>query len=777
MKNYRSTEERFEYSDVMMPVYRDLLGRIKPQYERESTFTGPDPDGKTPFLDVFDETVGEAYPVRLAKAIVKSWTDSAPILRDGDILAGATRPKRPVFEHFSFGVQIDRGLLDDPAYRDRKEELLKRIADRLDELLPLRMDHVLNEARARFSTPEHPTAYEDLVAYKLWWVGGFQGHTVPNYDILMKKGIGGVHSDVMSRLAEESDPHKRETLEACRIVLEGMRDWILLQADAAGVKAEAQSDRVLKARYFAVAENCRKIAFDAPSNYYEAAQLTWFYSLWDWVDCVGRADQYLFPFFEKAAAEDRAFAEDVTASLMLKFMEHGIHNMTVGGVKPEDGSDGANDLTFLMLQIARRNHFTHPRMSIRVSENSDPALMELAVKMWSEGMSDPTVASDTLIIPSFIENYGVDPKDAMNYSLLGCQELEIPGKSNFGCEDGLFNLAKVLELTLNDGKSRFDNEVQIGLKTGHITDYEDFEDLWAAFESQVKFFTKHFVDLCNLGQEVRAANYSKLVKTPFTEACVERGLSLDEGGAVYNLGCVETAGVAVVADSMTAIKKLVFEEKVISKETLEKALAANFEGYEKERQMLINMAPKFGNDEDEVDLMAKRLLDFFWSEIKKYRSVRGDVFSGACSLLAGGIAYGMNTWATPDGRLTGEPLGNSIGPKPGNDKSGLTAMLNSCEKLPLGLGLGGTTCNVLIPTAVTKTEKMRGDIAALMTSFLKNGGQLSQITTASLEDMIDAKTHPEAHGDLIVRIGGFSVRFCELTDVEQDEIISRYSKE
>lgn len=416
-------------------------------------------------------------------------------------------------------------------------------------------------------------------------------------------------------------------------------------------------------------------------------------------------------------------------------------------------------------------------MSIRINEKSDPALMKLAVQMWSEGMSDPTVASDKLIIPSFINEYGVGEKDAMNYSMLGCQELEIPGKSNFGCEDGLMNLAKILEFTLNDGRSRFDNTVQIGLKTGHITDYNTFDELWDAYESQMKFFTKHFTELCNMGQEIRAANYAKLVKTPFTEACIEKGLSLDEGGAVYNYGCVETAGVAVVADSLLAIKKLVFERKLISKETLEAALSTNFEGYEKERLMLKNLVPKFGNDNAEADEMASKVLESFWKEIKKYKSVRGDVFTGACSLLSSGLEYGKQTWATPDGRFKGDALGNSIGPKPGNDKCGLTAMLTSCEKLPLKYGLGGTTCNVLIPTSIMRTPAEKEKIADLMNTYLKNGGQLAQITTASLDDMIEAKANPSSHPDLIVRVGGFSIRFCELTESEKDEMISRYAKE
>ena len=772
MVDYRSVETKFEYSPDMQAVYEDLLKRLKPNRVREDTWTGAPTDGKNPFLDVFLETKGEPYAIRLAKSIVRSWMVTEPFLADGDILIGNPRPWRPLYEHFSFGIFVVRDALNDPSYDGVREEQLKLMNEMEDEFVPLGWHYLYDEARRRFVTPETPDDYT-RVANGLWWTGGYQGHTVPNYDILVTKGIGGVHADVASRLEEETDPHKRETLEACKIILEGLRDWILMNADYA--EAKAKSDEKFAERYMAVAENCRSICWNAPKTLYEAAQLIWSYALWDWVDCVGRMDQYLNPFFEAAVAENKQNAEDVLASLMMKFLEHGIHNITVGGVKPEDGSDATNDLTFLLLQILRRTHETHPRMSVRFHENSDPRLMSLVVKMWSEGMSDPSVASDTLIIPSFISNYGVAEKDARNYTLLGCQELEIPGKSNFGCEDGQLNLAKVLEFTLNDGKARIYDDLQIGLKTGHITDYETFEDFFAAYEKQVQFFTKHFVDLANMGQEMRAANYAKLVKTPFTEACVERGLNLDEGGAVYNYGCLETAGAGVVADSMMAIKKLVFDEKLISKETLEAAIAADFVGYEKERQLLLNKAPKYGNDDPEADAMMNRVLTSFWGDIKNYKSVRGQEFTGACSLLTGGIFYGYETWATPDGRHKGEALGNTIGPRPGNDKNGLTALLNSVARQPLDLGLGGTTCNILIPTTIMKTPEMRADIEALMTTFLREGGQLGQITTACVEDMIDAQKNPEAHQDLIVRVGGFSIKFCELNDYEQNEIIARYS--
>ncbi|MBQ7827170.1 MAG: formate C-acetyltransferase/glycerol dehydratase family glycyl radical enzyme, partial [Clostridia bacterium] len=190
-----------------------------------------------------------------------------------------------------------------------------------------------------------------------------------------------------------------------------------------------------------------------------------------------------------------------------------------------------------------------------------------------------------------------------------------------------------------------------------------------------------------------------------------------------------------------------------------------------------NMAPKFGNDNDEADAMAVRVLDLFWSECGKYKSVRGDVYTGACSLLTGGIAFGANMGAMPDGRFKGEPLGNSMGPRPGADKSGVTAMLNSVAKLPLHKGVGGTTLNVVLTTKLLSNPDLRESIGATVKDYMLKGGQLAQITTANVEDLLDAQEHPERHGDLIVRVGGFSIQFVQLGRDAQNEIISRYNGE
>ena len=769
MKDLHSVNEKYVFNDRMRRIFDAISEREVPNRLKEDTWTNTELDGKTPFCDVFEEMADEPYLIKLANAIVRSWLVTEPKIYPGEIVVGVTRPRREANEHFSWGIvgQIwSDEIKNSDKYRDNYDEIYKRF-----EKLYLSDEQTMQQDEFKNTlTPRQEEIFgSDTEIGGLMWVGGYQGHTVPSYPLLLSLGIDGARKKIGHFMGVNKDDAKKQKLyRAMIIILNGMEQFALQYSDEACRLAREYPEE--RDHWLSVAMNCEAVSWRAPGTLGEACQLMWFYCLWDWCDCVGRADQYLYPFYEKCVREEgRERAEEYIASLWFKMFENGIHNVTLGGQKP-DGSDAANELTYLMLQICRTAHKTHPRVSVRFHENSPRDLMDLVVKMWSEGMSDPTVASDVNAIKGLVA-YGVPIEDARDYTILGCQEIEIPGKSNFGCEDGNMNLAKVFEYTINDGCNR--RGQRVGLPTGYLTDYDNAEDLFRAFESQIKYFVPIWVELTNYGVDVRNANCAKLVKSIFTESCVERGLNLDDGGSVYNYGVIETAGSAAVGDSFAAIDKVVFKDKKMDMETLRAAIDANFEGYEAERKMLRD-APKFGNDDDEADEWCRRVLDMFWTEVGKYKSRRGDVFTGACSLLEGGIELGKWTWAMPDGRRAGEPLSNTIGPREGNDISGVTAMLSSVAKLPLEKGVGGTTLNVLLPAGTMTTEEERRAVAAAMRTFLMNGGQLAQITTADLEAMKDAQEHPECHRDLIVRIGGFSIEFVQLSREVQNEVISRY---
>ena len=750
MTKMKDIREKYVFSERCAALRAGYESRKDDVRISEGTFTFLPDDGKTPFEDIFERYPDDPYVINLARGIVESWMVTDPVILPRDYLIGYPRPMRPVREHFSWGIQID--------FNSDVPERVEKLRPRLE---PLNYEHMDSVGVARLGEEAYGAAKDG----GLWWTGGYQGHTIPNFGKLLTLGVGGVVAQIDHYDSLTDDKNKKEFYEACRILMLGFSEWIKKHADCADALADKADSPRDAAELRAAAANARRVAWDKPTDMYGACQLTWFYALWDTVDSQGRTDQYLAPFYSGEADDDYVVA------LTLKFCEFGVHHVTVGGVKP-DGTDATNEISYLMLQALRTMHEIHPRMSIRVHDGTPRELVDLAVLMWSEGMSDPTLAGDDTVI-SGLTGLGVSLEDARDYSILGCQEVEVPGKSNFGCEDGSINLAKILEYTLNHGRDRFTG-VKVGLDLGGTEDYDTFDKLWDAFSEEVRYFTGLFTELCNLGAEIRAANVAKLVKSPMTDACIERGLNLDAGGAVYNYGVVETAGHAAVADSLYAMKKLVYDEKKISLSELEAALASDFEGHEDTRRLLLG-APKFGNNDEGSDAMAAFVLNFFWDEIAKYKSGRGDVYSGACALLEGGISYGRRTWALPDGRHTGEPLGNTIGPRTGSDKNGLTAMLSSVAKLPLKKGVGGTTCNVLVPTTETETEEQRANIASLMRTFLKMGGQLAQMTTATKEDMLDAQLHPEKHEDLLVRVGGYSAKFNCLGCDLQNEIIARYA--
>lgn len=761
--------EKLIFTDRMAAVKADIHPRLRLRNAREDTFIEPIPrDGRDPFADVFEEMPDTPYVITLAHAIVRSWLTLPCVIYPHEAVVGITRPIYPVMEHFSWGIRFLDHPLHDCSYPETERARLDALYDRMT---PLDYRHIHKAGHAMLTEE----IYNALGREGMFNAGGYQGHTIPNYTMLLTNGLDGMLAIIDKYAAINSrDEETVDFYEANRILVRGMIAHMEQYAQHAACLAENETDPEQKRYYKDIAANCAHVAHKPPVTLYQAVQLTWLLSLWDWVDCLGRVDQFLYPFYEYSREHgDVISPEESITSLMFKIWECGAHNTTIGGCHPEDGSDATNDLSYLFLQILRNIHDTHPRMVVRVGEQTPADLLLLASTLWAEGMCDPTVVSDETVIPGLLK-LGVTLEDARNYATLGCQEIEVPGKSNTGCEDGSMNLAKIFEIAMLGGKATRDRTTQLGPMTKPLAECETFDELFDGFVTQMQFFTKVHCYLCRVGQEIRAANHAKLLKGIFTDGCLERGIPHDAGGPIYGYGVIETAGLAATADALTAIKKLVYEEKRMTKETLLAALDTNFKGYERERQMLLNAAPKFGNDDPEADEMAVRVLTLYWDEIAKYQSGRGGVYTGACSLLTAGIAYGKTLGAFPDGRFAGEPLGNSMGPRPGADKSGLTAMLNSVTKLPMEKGVGGTTLNVILTTRMLATPALRTSVSATIKTFLTHGGCMAQITTANKDDLLDAKCHPDRHGDLTVRVGGYSIQFVQLDSETQDEIISRY---
>ncbi|MBD3181744.1 hypothetical protein GF312_05595 [Candidatus Poribacteria bacterium] len=773
-KNFRLTggirmsNTKMKVDEKSFDIPHILPKRLKYLLDNLQTDIPPPYDNKEPFLEVFEENRDKPYAIRLAKAIVSSWLQTEPVIRDNEIIVGTPRPGRLLQEVYSYGISFNSGIFKDMENSDEGKMIRKRYDSIASDFYPKTMAIMQEEGSKRFGSKENFAASRGL-----FWPGSFQGHNVPDFDKLLTKGIGGVVNEIEYWLNEFSDVDKRTLIEACRIIYLGMSDWIKLYSQKAMKMSMDAENAEFKEQLESIAECCSAIAYDPPETFRQAAQLSWFYMLWDGPDSQGRVDQYLYPFYSRDMEtgrldDDGAF--EILGSLFLKFNRYPAHHVALSG-QTDDGHDASNRLTNLCLEVARSLHLTMPRFTIRVCPETPYWVWEKGIKMWSEGMGDPTIFNDDVVIKGMVRQ-GVKIEDARNYAFGGCTEIQLCGTSNLGGEDADFNLAKCLELALNNGKCRLTG-LQLGPKTGDPREFNTFDEVMNAYKTQVETMTKHCCEMSNIGSQIRSANLSKIVRMPLIADCLERGIDPDAGGVRYGHGEVMTLGIGITGDSLAAIKKLIFEEKEITMAELIDALDADFVGHESLRQQLMNSVAKYGNDDEFADKYAVDVSEHFWKELNKYITNRGNPYFGCVIVLGRNIDFGHRTAATPDGRRSGAPLEGSIEPRAGMNRSGPTAMLHSAAKIPQYLAPGGVLCNIKIPANLMQEPGQRNKVINIIRTYFQLGGQQVMNTPVDSETLKDAQKNPEKYRDLIVRVGGYSAYFVHLSHELQVDIINR----
>ncbi|MBR5447247.1 MAG: hypothetical protein IKV40_02370, partial [Clostridia bacterium] len=340
--------DTFVFNERNLRFRSQILPRLRDKEGREGTDTGPADDSRFPFFEAFENHPDDPYIINLARGIVDSWLVCDPFFNEGEYFAGYQRPGRSCAEHFSYGICAD-------FENDQRAKKLKSVMQPLN-------DEYMHERGRRQMGEE---SYKWCETY-LWGTGGYQGHTIPSYDKLMTLGIGGTIEQIKhyDSLTPAADRRKKNFYKACLMIMEGFSAWFLKLADDAEALALTVNDE-WAAQLREIAQTCREVSLDAPKTFRQAGQLMWGYCLWDWVDCIGRFDQYMYPFWRGTEEEKYMLAD-----LMLKFWEHGVHNITIGGVKPSDGSPAENELTYLILNILRANHDVHPRVSLRVHDKT-----------------------------------------------------------------------------------------------------------------------------------------------------------------------------------------------------------------------------------------------------------------------------------------------------------------------------------------------------------------------------------------------------------------------
>ena len=448
-------------------------------------------------------------------------------------------------------------------------------------------------------------------------------------------------------------------------------------------------------------------------------------------------------------------------------------NIAIGG-QDADGNDYSNEISFLCLKAQEHLLLPQPNLSVRLHEKTGDKLLKQAIRVVAKGSGMPQFFNDKAIIPA-LEELDVEVKDARDYAIVGCVELTTQG-NNLGWSDAaMFNLNKALELTLNGGKCLLTG-AQLAPNYGDLTTYETYEDLENAFRRHIDEFMEKMIKAC---EEVEKAHID-LLPTPFLSAviddCMENGIDVTAGGAKYNLSGVQMIQVANLADSLAAIKKLVYEDKIVSREELLDALRKNFEGHEILRARLLNKVPKYGNDVEWVDSIGVKWARYFRERIGHYKNYRGGRYHTGMYTVSAHVPMGENVGASPDGRLAGQPLADGgMSPVYGRDVTGPTAVLKSVSKLDKELTTNGGLLNMKFLPEFFKTETGIDKFAKFLRTFVDLEIPHIQFNVVRKENLLAAKKNPEAYRSLTVRVAGYTAYFTELAEELQDEIIARTS--
>ncbi len=631
------------------------------------------------------------------------------------------------------------------------------------------------------------------------------GHISPNYPELLATGLRIVAADC--RAAREAlDPaledhgEKRDFYQACEIVSAALVSFAgryaeLAESVMAGLGSSEEDER-RRRELRLIARTCRRVPGEPARDFREALQFVYFIQVALQLEAnglaisLGRLDRTLIDHYRRdiaSGALSEAEAMELLECFYLKlneidkiysnqatrFLQGPAHGqcITIGGVD-ENGGDAVNELSRLILDADRDVGLVQPDIAVRIHSGSPDEFLRRVARNVQAGINKIKIFGDEVITRS-MRGIGIPAGDAWDFSLLGCSEAVIQGKTNSWGNSGHLNLAKCLELALNDGVCMLTGRT-MGPRTGAPASFSSFDELALAFENQVRHFVGHLVRYDNIidtfhGDEAPLPLYSVAVK-----GCLEKGVDFNRGGAVYNTTSPLGVGPITVGDSLAALRKLVFRDRKISMEELLEALRTNFVGREPLRLMLANRAPKFGNDMDEADEMSNLVLRAFCDELRRHTNVRGGPFVGGLYYLSANIPYGLKTAATPDGRRAGEPLNDGgISPNHGMDRRGATAVARSVGKLENWRVPHGCVLNQRFHPSIFAGEGKVELFADFMRSFVDLGGWECQYNVVTTDALREAQRDPEKHRGLVIRVAGYSAYFTALEKELQDDIINR----
>lgn len=635
-------------------------------------------------------------------------------------------------------------------------------------------------------------------------------HLAVNYERLLSEGLKGYEerTKAFKDALDFTDPEsvdKNEFYKAVLIVIEAVHHFALRYSRLAKELADKEKDPKRKAELEEMSRICSKVPYEPASSFKEAVQSVWFIQLILQIESnghslsYGRFDQYMYPYYKKEI-QDGTMTEEEAGELLtclwiktltinkIRSQAHTLssagspmyQNVTIGGQTP-DKQDAVNELSFAVLQSVAQTRLTQPNLTVRYHRNINKQFFDECIEVMKLGFGMPALNNDEIIIPSFI-NWGVKEEDAYNYSAIGCVETAVPGKWGYRCTGmSYINFPRVLLCAMNNGVDLTSGK-RFTKGYGYFKDMDSYEDLLAAWDKTVREMTRYSVIVENVIDKASERDVPDILCSALTDDCIGRGKTIKEGGAVYDFISGLQVGIANMADSLAAIKQLVYEEKKITKEQLWNAILDDFQSPENQKiqEMLVNDVPKYGNDNDDVDQLVLEAYDSYLDEIKKYPNTRfqrgpiGGIRYGGTSSISANVGQGLGTKATPDGRNAFEPLAEGCSPAHNADKNGPTAVFKTVSKLPTEKITGGVLLNQKMTPQMLSTEENKQKLEMLIRTFFNRlHGYHVQYNIVSKETLLDAQVHPEDHKDLIVRVAGYSAFFNVLSKKTQDDIIER----
>jgi pyruvate formate-lyase/glycerol dehydratase family glycyl radical enzyme len=694
--------------------------------------------------------------------------------------------------------------LEDLEVLNSREKVWYRVSDETrrvyqEEIIPFWRGRTTREKIFEEMSDEWKRAYESGI-FTEFMEQRAPGHTVLD-DKIYRKGFMQFKEEIavtLKNLDYENDPEaysKREELKAMDVCAEALVIFARRHAEKARELAEMEEDAQRKAQLQEIARVCLHVPANAPKTMWEALQYYWFVHLgvitelnpWDAFN-PGRLDQHLYPFYRNDLEEGRLTrekAKELLECFWIKFSNQlappkvgvtaaesatytDFATINSGGLRP-DGTDGVNELTYLILEVIDEMKLVQPSTNIQLSRKNPDEFLNTACRIIRKGWGQPSVFNSDVVVEELLRQ-GKDVVDARCGGTSGCVETGAFGKESY-ILTGYLNLAKILEVALHNGHDPRTGK-RIGIETGRVEDFQSFDDVMRAFRLQLK----HFIDIKIRGSNIIERIFAEYMPVPFLsiviDDCIKNGKDYNDGGARYNTNYIQGVGIGTTSDSLAAIKRQVYDRRCLSMGALVSILDANYVGNEKTRLRFVNETPKYGNDDDYADDLMRAVFEAFYEGVSGRKNTKGGCYRINMLSTTCHIYFGAVTGATPDGRKAGMPVSEGISPVQGADRRGPTAVLKSASKMD-HTRTGGTLLNQKFTPQLLAGEKGIGNFAHLIRAYFKLGAHHIQFNVITAETLREAQARPEQYRDLIVRVAGYSDYFCDLTKALQDEIISR----